>query len=106
MSVQQQIEQRLAAAFPQARITVANESHAHRGPGAETHFHVVIVSDAFAGERPVARHRRVNAVLAAELAGPVHALAIHTFTAAEWERQLERRGGAPQSPECAHAATT
>jgi BolA protein len=103
MSVQQAIAARLTAAFPGDRVDVVNESHAHRGPGAETHFHVTIVSDRFAGERPVARHRRVHALLAEELAGPVHALAIHAYTAAEWERQVARHGGAPQSPACAHA---
>ena len=53
--------------------------HLHNPGGAgrgETHFTVRIVSAAFAGLPRIARHRRVNALLAAELAGGVHALAI------------------------------
>ena len=57
-------------------------SHRHAGhagarPGGETHFRVTIVSAAFAGKGRVERHRMVNAALAEELAGPVHALAVH-----------------------------
>ena len=65
--------------------------------GSETHFKVVIVAAAFEGERLIARHRRVNAALAEELAGGVHALALHTYTASEWR---SRFGSAPMSPPC------
>ncbi|MDU6746924.1 MAG: BolA family protein, partial [Bradyrhizobium sp.] len=41
------------------------------------HFRVYIVSQAFAGKSRVDRHRLINAALAAELAGSVHALALH-----------------------------
>jgi BolA family transcriptional regulator, general stress-responsive regulator len=58
---------------------------------------VVLVAEEFAGLRLLARHRLVNAALAEALAGPVHALAIHTYTAAEWR---ERFGQAPLSPPC------
>jgi BolA protein len=39
----------------------------------------------------------VYSALAAELAGPVHALAIHTYTPAEWQ---ESNNVAPDSPNC------
>jgi BolA protein len=39
----------------------------------------------------------VNQALAAELDGPVHALAIHTYTPQEWRRRF---GEAPLSPPC------
>ena len=39
----------------------------------------------------------VNEALADELAGPVHALAIHTYTPEEWR---QRFGEAPMSPPC------
>ena len=58
---------------------------------------VVLVSDAFSGKRPVARHQAVYAALAEELAGPVHALALHTYDPAEWR---ERQGESPASPAC------
>jgi BolA protein len=43
------------------------------------------------------RHRQINKILAEELAGPVHALAIHAYTLAEWQA---RHGDAPLSPPC------
>ena len=48
----------------------------HR-PGGQTHFRVYIVADAFRGKSRIERHRMINAALAGELAGGVHALAIH-----------------------------
>lgn len=97
-TVQQRIERKLAERFAPAHLEVVNESGGHNvPPGSETHFKVVLVAEAFAGQRPVARHRLVNAALAEELAGPVHALAIHTYTAGEWR---ERFGEAPLSPPC------
>ena len=52
----------------------------------ESHFRVVVVSEAFQGKSLVERHRRINAVLKDELAGPVHALAIRALTPAEASR--------------------
>ena len=59
-----------------------DESHQHAGhagsrPGGETHYRVYIVSEAFQGKSRIERHRMVNTALAQELAGGVHALAIH-----------------------------
>ena len=96
--MQERIERKLADALQPMHLEVANESGSHNVPaGAETHFKVVVVADAFDGERLLARHRRVNETLAAELAGGVHALAIHTYTADEWQRRF---GNAPMSPPC------
>jgi BolA protein len=98
MVVQQEIEQRLQQQFSPGYIEVANESHMHSVPAnSETHFRVVIVSDAFEGKRKVARHQQVYALLAEQLEGPVHALALHTYTPGEWQQRQE---GAPQSPDC------
>ena len=49
-------------------------------PGGESHFNLTIVSAAFAGQGRLARQRAVNAALAVELAGPVHALSIRALT--------------------------
>lgn len=81
MSVRTRIEDILAEALKPVRLEVVDESHLHAGhagarPEGETHFRVRIVSGAFSGLSRVDRHRRVNALLAGELAGPVHALAI------------------------------
>src|SRR5690606_14648555 len=91
-------ERKLQAAFAPARLEVVNESHMHSvPPGSESHFRVVLVSAGFDGKRAVARHQAVYRVLADELAGGVHALALHTYTEQEW---AQRGAEAPASPEC------
>jgi BolA family transcriptional regulator, general stress-responsive regulator len=77
----ERIRSKLEAAFAPTHLAVIDESDGHRGhggwrEGGETHFRVKIVSPAFAGLSRVDAHRRINAVLAAELAERVHALAI------------------------------
>lgn len=97
-TVQHRIEEKLAAQFAPQHLEVVNESSGHNVPaGSESHFKVVLVAEAFTGKRAIARHRLVNQALAAELAGPVHALAIHTYTTEEWQ---QRFGAAPMSPPC------
>lgn len=81
MSARDTITQKLHEAFGPESLDVVDESHLHEGhaghkPGGETHFRVNIVSDAFAGKSRLDRHRMINATLAKELAGSVHALAI------------------------------
>lgn len=89
------LEQKLGTLQP-SYLDVVNESHMHGGPATESHFKVTIVSELFEGERLLARHRRVNEVLAEELAKHIHALAIHTYTPEEWGS----RSSAPTSPAC------
>lgn len=77
------MREKLQRAFQPARLDVINESHLHAGhrgsPGTgESHFRVVIVSAAFTGKSRLQRHRLVNEVLADELKGKVHALALET----------------------------
>jgi BolA family transcriptional regulator, general stress-responsive regulator len=81
MRVEQAIREKLSAAFTPAAIEVVNDSHHHAGHGSspgtgESHFSVVVVSPVFAGKSRLERHRMVNEVLAEELSGKVHALAI------------------------------
>jgi BolA protein len=98
MIVEKTIWQRLEDAFQPQHLEVVNESHQHSVPAnSETHFKVVLVSAAFDGRRKVARHQQVYAQLAEELAGPVHALALHTYTPLEWQ---QRNAPAPGSPDC------
>ena len=80
MRMENSIREKLAKAFAPAELQVVNDSHHHAGhhssPGTgESHFSVMVVSDAFAGKSRLERHRMVNAALAEELK-TVHALAI------------------------------
>ena len=98
MSIQSLITDKLSNAFAPDHLQVINESHMHSVPAdSETHFKVVVVSAAFMGKRSVARHQLIYGLLGEELEGPVHALALHTYTAAEW---AERAALAPESPDC------
>ena len=101
MSMRDTIEAKLSAALQPAFLDVVDES-ANHSRGDETHFKVTIAADEFQGQRLLQRHRRVNAALAAELAGSVHALAIHTYSTHEWQ---QRAALAPTSPTCAHGAS-
>jgi BolA protein len=82
MTTRDIITKKLNETFRPESLTVQDESHLHEGhaghrPGGETHFRVYIVSHAFEGKSRLERHRMINAALASELAGSVHALAIH-----------------------------
>lgn len=99
LSIQSTIEQKLASAFSPERLAVLNESHLHAGHHhsgsdhhdafdgmGETHFRVRIVAETFAGLSRLERHRAVNALLAQELEGGVHALAIEAAAPGEETR--------------------
>jgi BolA protein len=88
MSVESAIREKLTQALQPTRLDVVNESHLHAGhrtsPGTgESHFRVLVVSQAFAGKSRIDRHRIVNDTLAAELKGRVHALAIKAYAPGE-----------------------
>ncbi len=92
MSVKDRIEKRLVEALKPQSLRVVDESHLHAGhtgarPEGETHFRVYIVSSAFESKDLIHRHRAVHAILADELAGPVHALAIHASAPGEPGRE-------------------
>lgn len=79
------------------RLEVLNESGNHNvPPGSETHFKVTAVAGAFAGQNAVARHREIYRLLAEEMSGGLHALALHLFTPEEWAK----RPRAADSPPC------
>ena len=88
MQVETRIREKLIEAFSPDQLLIENESrkHAHHvamkgiPQTGETHFIITIVSSHFAGRSRIERHRMVNETLAAELAGPVHALSIRART--------------------------
>ena len=68
-------------------IEVTDDSHKHAGHagarGGQGHFSVDIVSAAFAGKLPLARHRLVYAALSELMATDIHALQIDALTPEE-----------------------
>ena len=97
MSMQTTIEQKLSGELEVDYLQVENESHLHNvAPGAESHFKVTIVSNAFDDQMLIKRHRAVNQILQQEMQ-QIHALALHTLTPQEWQ---VRRGLVADSPKC------
>ncbi|HXP31881.1 MAG TPA: BolA family protein [Stellaceae bacterium] len=87
-TVAARIRAKLDAALHPTRLAIIDESHRHIGhagarPEGESHFRVEIVAGAFAGQSRVARQRAIYAILAEELAGPVHALQLSALTPEE-----------------------
>jgi stress-induced morphogen len=68
------IESRIKAALPDAQVTLEDMT------GTKDHWRARIVSAAFAGKSHLERHRLINAALANELKGPIHALTMDTLT--------------------------
>jgi len=94
--IQALIERKLTDTFAPEYLLVENESYKHSVPeGSESHFKLAIVSDQFVGKRQVQRQQSVYAALAEALAAGVHALAMHTYSPAEWESAK-----LPESPDC------
>jgi len=88
MSIEDQMREKLLVALEPTRLDIINESELHAGhrssPGTgHSHFRMLIVSPVFAGKSRVERHRLVNSVLADELAGRIHALALQTYAPGE-----------------------
>ncbi len=48
-----------------------------------THFEATVISDDFAGKRPLQRHQMVYAALGDKIGGDIHALSIKALTPAE-----------------------
>ena len=75
------IEALLTEAFAPSHLLVKDQSHLHSGhAGAQDgrgHFDVTIVAEAFAGTRPLARHRMVYDALGSLMETDIHALSIH-----------------------------
>lgn len=98
MSVKEIIEEKLSNALNPVYLEILDESYMHSsGPGAESHFKVTVVTDAFDTLSLIKRHREINRILADELNSSIHALAIHAHTSSEWERKGNQ---VPDSPAC------
>ncbi|MEI7038084.1 BolA family protein [Fulvimonas yonginensis] len=73
-----EIRRRLAEALAPVELEVVDEGHKHVGHANEGkgHYHVRVVSPAFAGVLPLQRHRMVHAALDGLMEQGIHALSI------------------------------
>ena len=81
MRVEDEIRQKLEAAFEPRRLEVVDESEKHRGhagyqEGGQSHFQVRIAAEAFEDMTRIARHRAIHAALGPDLIGRIHALGL------------------------------
>ena len=93
------LEQALARAFAPTLLRVADDSARHEGhagarPEGETHYSVLLVSDAFRGLNRLARHRAVHERLAGEFSGGLHALVL-TLRTPDEQAAAERTPSQP-----------
>ncbi len=88
MTIADTLRAKLTTALTPTRLEITDDSGRHHGhaganPAGESHFSITIVSDRFAGQPRVSRHRMVYEALAVELAGRVHALCLKTLAPSE-----------------------
>ena len=98
MSAITSIETKLKKALKPSHLEVIDESYLHNvEPGRESHVRIVAISNLFEGLNLVKRHQLIYAEIQDEIAGPIHALSLHTCTDDEW---LEKNKKAEPSPDC------
>lgn len=88
MSMEAQIKSKLESAFGAGSFTLVNDSEKHNdhighAMTGETHFRVIVISDAFEGKNRVERQRMVYDVLAEEFRAGLHALNVKALSIRE-----------------------
>ena len=91
MSVSDILKSKISDTLKPVQLKIIDESHMHAGhaghdASGESHFQVLIVSDAFEGVSRVQRQRLVYDLLAEELKTKIHALALKTLTPSGFEK--------------------
>ncbi len=88
MDIRTSIEEKLRTALIPTFIDVVDQSAGHAGHAGASgggHYQAILVSNAFEGLSQLQRQRRVYEVLAEEMRGAIHALAMTCLTPAEYE---------------------
>lgn len=84
--------------FVPLHLDVIDETYMHAvHPESQSHFKLLIVSEAFVGQTPIQRQRAVNQLLMPEFQQGLHALSIYAWTPQQW---FDKGGSVPESPPC------
>jgi len=75
-----EVERLLRERFSDARLELVDLT------GTNDHYQARIVSSAFVGKSLIEQHQLVYAALGSAMHGPIHALALKTFTPAAWAK--------------------
>lgn len=79
MNLEAAIRERLSVLDPES-VALVDEDHLHIGHGADgAHWQLTIVSGAFRGKAPLARHRMIYEALGDLMKRDIHALRIEAF---------------------------
>lgn len=79
------VEQKIREALPDAvHVTVEDLT------GTSDHLQAVVVSASFEGKSRIEQHQAIYRALGPLMSGPIHALALQTFTPDAWDK---RKGG-------------
>jgi acid stress-induced BolA-like protein IbaG/YrbA len=84
----QQVAALIRQQLPEAHIDVRSDDN--------THYAALLVSTAFEGLRPLARHQLIYRALGERMGREIHALSIEAFTPQEWQARTEGSGGTPR----------
>jgi acid stress-induced BolA-like protein IbaG/YrbA len=79
------IERLITAGLPDADVRIISPDN--------THYEAVIVTSAFEGKRPIARHQLIYRCLGTLMGNEIHAMSIRAHTPEEW-RELVAAGKA------------
>ena len=71
----------LVAAFPGADVEIEDLT------GTKDHYSARVVSEAFEGKSLVEQHQLVYRALGEAMHGPIHALALRTYTPSGWNQR-------------------
>lgn len=75
------LEQRIREGLGEVSHLVINDL-----TGTKDHWEALVVSAAFTGKTPIEQHQMVYAALGELMAGPVHALALKTYSPESWAK--------------------
>jgi acid stress-induced BolA-like protein IbaG/YrbA len=81
----QQIADLIRQQLPGAQIDVRSDDN--------THYAALLVSPAFEGLKPLARHQLVYRALGERMGREIHALSIEAFTPQEWQGRVHEARG-------------
>ncbi len=81
----EQVSKLIRDGLPGADVSVMSDDN--------THFEAIVVSDAFAGKRPIARHQLVYGCLGKLMGNEIHAMSIRAHTPDEWRELSSARPG-------------
>jgi len=81
----QQVADLIRQHLPGAQVDVRSDDN--------THYAALLVSTAFEGLRPLARHQLIYRALGERMGREIHALSIEAFTPQEWQARTQGAGG-------------